>query len=159
MPGVRFLAILLAAAAMASAQVVTAVTVIPALPTPTDIVSIRLDGVNPSGCEHGETVQSSVAGSNVTVTLDYLVSVGPCGQVATPFSVSTVLGVLPAGGYTVTVIQRANGAPVGSPLISTFSVAAPGALPVPAISAGFFVALTAGLIAIGWFRRRQSSLA
>ena len=75
-------------------------TVIPPQPGPADVITIRLDGNLPNACYSDPTVEPVIYGTGTSVgtligiTLDTVLSAGPCAQASVPFSKTVVIGPL-----------------------------------------------------------------
>src|SRR5438874_4153527 len=84
-------------------------TVIPPQPGPADVITIRLDGNLPNACYSDPTVEpvtyvtGTSVGTIIGITLDTVLSAGPCTQVLVPFSKTVVIGPRLPGDYQVSV--------------------------------------------------------
>ena len=123
---------------------VTGITVTPVPPPLASVVSIQISGNLPDGCYSDPTVQTSVSGQTVTITLNSTVSGEACTAALIPFTKTATVGPLAPGTYNVSAALFGNGNPVGAPVTTSFSVP----IVVPAASLTVLVLLGIGLAAI-----------
>jgi hypothetical protein len=104
------------------------------------MVSIRVDGNLPSTCYSDPTVRTVVSANSIVISLDSVMSFGPCSLVLVPFSKTVVVGPLAPGTYTVSATLSGLAFFRFAPVV--FSVPAD----VPAASLLTLLALGAGLV-------------
>lgn len=128
----------------------------PSQPAPADSVSVRVEGNLPSGCYSTPSIAATRTGASIAVRLNTTVEPGPCTLALVPYDVTTDVGKLAAGNYTVTVTYSENGGPTGAAATLSFSVVAPR----PKVSLAAAVILAAILFGIGVLlaiRRRRTN--